>query len=81
MSTLETLHDVPLSNFAFNFNLRRSTAVPQLRQHAAKLDRGDGEAMQVVPITPPWTALGTKRRKLNLDNLLSIFAFNFNLRR
>ena len=37
--------------------------------------------MQVDPIKPTLKASGTKRLKLKRDELLSSFAFNFNLRR
>jgi len=39
-----------------------------------------GEAVQVEPINPVLTAPGTKRLKLHYDELLSSFAFSFNLR-
>jgi len=37
--------------------------------------------VQVVPIKPTLKAPGTKRLNLKYDELLSIFAFKFNLRR
>ena len=37
--------------------------------------------MQADPIKPTLKAPGTKRLKLKCDELLSIFGFNFNLRR
>ena len=37
--------------------------------------------MQVDPIKPTLKAPGTKRLELKYDELLSSFAFNFNLRR
>ena len=37
--------------------------------------------MQVDPVKPPLTAPGKMRLKLEYDESLSIFAFNFNLRR
>jgi len=37
--------------------------------------------VQVEPIKPTLKAPGIKRFKLKYDGLLSIFAFNFNLRR
>jgi hypothetical protein len=40
-----------------------------------------GRAVQVVPIKPTLTAPGTKRLKLECDEPLSNFAFNFKLRR
>jgi len=40
-----------------------------------------GEAVQVDPITATMKAPGTKRSKLKYDELLSSFAFNFNLGR
>ena len=43
--------------------------------------RGLGRAVQVAPVKPTSKAPGTKRLKLEYDELLSSFAFNFNLRR
>ena len=40
-----------------------------------------GRAVQVDPIKSMLTALGTKRLKLKFGELLSSFAFKFNLRR
>jgi len=40
-----------------------------------------GEAVQVDPIKPKLKPPGTKRLKLKYDELLSTFAFKFNLRR
>ena len=40
-----------------------------------------GRVVQVEPIKPTSTAPGTKCLKLNYDELLSNFAFNFDLRR
>jgi hypothetical protein len=40
-----------------------------------------GKAVQVDPIKPTLKAPGAKRLKLNCDEPLSNFAFNFNLRR
>ena len=40
-----------------------------------------GEAVQVQPMKSKLKAPGTKLLKLKYDNLLSNFAFNFNLRR
>ena len=40
-----------------------------------------GRAVQVDPIKPTLNAPGTKRLKLKYVELLSSFAFNFNLRR
>ena len=40
----------------------------------------DGRSVQVEPIKPMLTALGTKRLKLKFGELLSSFAFKFNLR-
>jgi len=45
------------------------------------LQRRQGRAVQVDPIKPTLQAPGTKRLKLEFDELLSNFAFNFNLRR
>ena len=41
----------------------------------------NGRAVQVDPIKPTLKAPGTKRLKLKYDELLSSFAFKFNLRR
>jgi hypothetical protein len=40
-----------------------------------------GEAVQLEPMEIHLNPPGTKRLKLNCDDPLSIFAFNFNLRR
>ena len=40
-----------------------------------------GEAVQVEPMKPVLKAPGSKHLKLNHNNLLTRFAFNFNLRR
>jgi len=42
---------------------------------------GHGRTVQVDPIKPTLKPPGTKRLKLKYDELLSSFAFNFNLRR
>jgi len=47
----------------------------------AHADGGPGEAVQVEPMESTLKAPGTKRLKLKYDNLLSSFAFKFNLRR
>jgi len=43
--------------------------------------RAHGRAVQVDPINSTFKAPGTNRLKLEFDDLLSSFAFNFNLRR
>ena len=48
-------------------------------QASRRADRG--RAAQVLPIKPTLKAPGTNRFKPKFDNLLSFFAFNFNLRR
>jgi len=63
-----------LSNFAFKFKLCRYIVV---RASKAEL----GMAVQVDPLIPMLKAPGTKRLKLNYDEPLSNFAFEFNLRR
>jgi hypothetical protein len=45
------------------------------------LQRVCGRAVHVDPITPKLKPPGTKRSKLNCDELLSSFAFKFDLRR
>jgi hypothetical protein len=45
------------------------------------LDAPQGWAVQVDPIKATLKAPGTKRLKLKSDELLSSFAFNFNMRR
>jgi len=68
-------HEKLLSNFAFNFNLRRYV------QHRLLLHTAQGEAVQVDPIKPTLKAPGSERLKLKCDILLSACAFNVNLRR
>ena len=72
-------YDVPLSNVAFKFNLRRYSggveAVPVVAAGAP------GRAVQVEPIKPMLKALETKRLKLQYDEPPSNFALKFNLRR
>jgi hypothetical protein len=46
-----------------------------------RVRRRKGRAVQVDPIKPTLKAPGTKRLNLQYDELLSIFAFKFNLRR
>jgi len=47
---------------------------------SASLQPRPGRAVQVNPIKSTLKAPGTKRLKLNYNELLSNFAFNFNLR-
>jgi hypothetical protein len=70
-----------------------STSAPPLPAHgtaAASAAAGGGaaagtahcgRAMQVDPIKPTLKAPGTERLKLHYDELLSKFAFKFNMRR
>jgi hypothetical protein len=69
--------DEPLSDFAFNFNLRRYTAVPGDRRHRALQC---GKPVLVEPMKPVLKLPGIKRLTLECDELVSKFAFNFNLR-
>jgi len=50
-------------------------------QHHRLPDRHRGRAVQVDPIEPMLKPPGTKHLKLKCDELLSSFAFKFNLRR
>ena len=73
-----------LSNLAFNFSLRRYSAVREslaLQKDNAVLTDHLGRAVQVDPIKPKLKPSGTKRLKLNCDVLLPISAFKFKLRR
>jgi len=83
---LKLKYDIMLSSFAFNFNLRRYIMgrlghLPGLcvLRVVARVQRG--RSVQVDPIKPTLKAPGTKRLKLECDELLSKFAFRFNLRR
>ena len=58
---------------------RRADADAALR-HAAP-HRARGRAVQVDPMKPTLKAPGSEHSKLKSDDLLSNFAFNFNLRR
>jgi len=82
---LKLICDDPLSDFAFKFNLRRYNLYNFRRRC---MNRGScsgghshGRAVQVDSIKPKLKASGNKRLKLKYDELLSNFAFNFNLRR
>ena len=44
-------------------------------------DPQPGRIVQADPIKPTWKAPGTERLKLNYDQLVSNFAFKFNVRR
>jgi hypothetical protein len=80
-------------NFAFNFNLRRYSQVrddapngSDYYRHISKgawpfSTRDHGGAVQVDPIEPTLKAPGTNRLELQYNEVLSSFAFNFNLRR
>jgi hypothetical protein len=87
---LKPQHEKLLSKFAFNFNLRHYSmdrdAAAGVRDRLrdarfAAQDDAPGRAVQLDPIKPNLKPPGTKRLKLNHMNLLSSFAFNFNLRR
>jgi len=73
--------------FAFNLNLRRYTEaevrhlLDVLRKREAPTRAVRGGAVQVEPMKPMLKGPGTKRLKLIGDELLSNFAFKFNLRR
>ena len=61
-----------------------SAELAELHGRALMRDRAmltcyPGEAVQVDPIKPKFTAPGTRRLKLKYDLLLSKLAFNFNL--
>jgi len=80
----------PLSDFGFNFSLRRYTLEEEDEECVArpvKPDRLDhvplqkGSAVQVDRLNLNLKAPGFQRSKLKHENLLSSFAFNFNLRR
>jgi len=81
--------DEPLSNFAFNVNLRPHVTVNYLEQGNVYVDASatatdvdaNGRAAQVDPMRPVLKAPGTKRLKLKCDILLSTSAFKFKLRR
>jgi len=77
-SLLNLRYDGSLSNFAFNFNLRRST---EMMEHSFYQLLNLGEAVHVDPIKPKLKPPGRKRLKLDHDGLLSNFGFKFNLRR
>ena len=79
---LKLEHVKLLSNFAFNFNLRRyrgddTEARGQEARPGAELR---GRAVQVDPMKPRLKAPGTMLLKLRYDEPHSNFAFNFNLR-
>jgi hypothetical protein len=66
--------------------VRRYTSAPQERRYLIAFVRqldldNTGEAVQVEPMKPMLKAPGTERLKLKYDNLVSRFAFKFNLRR
>ena len=84
---LKLRYNGPLSNFAFNFNLRRYTMAPRAPSTTARSPttsnpsparRGSpstlaqGMAVQVDPVKPVWKAPGTKRLKLKHAELLLI---------
>ena len=78
-----------LSSLAFNFNLRRSTMGISAQFggknfcHDVRVIRlaRHGRAMQVDPIKHTLKVPGTKRLKPKYDEMLSSFAFKFNIRR
>jgi len=63
--------------------LSNSTCATTARRHLweAGLDYRHGRAVQVDPIKPSEKAPGTKRLRLKCDELVSSFAFKFDLRR
>jgi hypothetical protein len=79
----------PLLNVAFNFNLRRYTSGNEARMNTPGVAAGNwawrvgppGTAVQVDSIKPTLKAPGSKRLKLQYDELHSSIAFKFNLRR
>jgi len=84
---LKLKYDEPPSNFAFNFNLRRST---KGGSYAGEFRRGvfNGMGLKVgrcrLPVSKPVLKaqrLWYQRLKLQYDETLSNFAFKFNLRR
>jgi len=60
---LKLRRDGPLSNFAFNFNLRRYSGV-------CTKSCGSGRSPQVDPMKPRLKAPGTKRLKVKYDDQL-----------
>ena len=72
-----------LSNFAFNFNLRRYSLVLLLHRppHHCRRAGFHGRPVQVDPMKLKFKPPGTERLKLKCDVPLSIFAFSFNSRR
>ena len=81
VSALELSYDKLLSRFAFKFNLRRYSA-GDLDHDAYCCDCSpDGAVRRVDPFKPTLKAPGSKHLKVEHENLLSSFAFKFNLRR
>jgi len=80
---LKLKHDKQLSSFALNSNLGRYTVVVN-GVVALTFDtnaKRPGRVVQVDPIQTTLKAPGTKRLKLRCVEVLSSFAFKFNLRR
>ena len=77
-SAIETVFDEPLSNAAFNFNLRRYSEAALKKKK--ELTKRLGGAVQVDPMKPVLKAPGAKHLKLTYDKLLSNLAFKFSLR-
>jgi len=62
--------------------LQNLLSIPTCAATAGCHDRRQrGRAVQVEPMKPMLKGSGNKRLKLNYEQLLSNFAFNFNLRR
>ena len=90
---LKLKYDNLLSSFAFKFSLRRYTqaraeaevaaaaSAEAASRREARLTEQRGEAVHVTPIKPKSKVHKSKRLKLKHDELLSNFAFEFNLRR
>jgi hypothetical protein len=76
---LKLKYDGPLSSVGFKLNLRRYTLVSGAI--ALVFNNRRGEAVQLDPMQPTLKAPISKRLKLTYDDLLSNFAFKFNLRR
>jgi hypothetical protein len=70
-----------LSTFAFNFNLRRHIEATAAGRRAGRHARAArGWAVKVDPINLVLKAPELSAWKLNYDDPLTFFAFNFNLR-
>ena len=77
---LELKNGKPLSNFAFNFDLRRFTAVAHASGGGCARSRSarrPGAAAQVDPVKPALKAPGVKGLELKYDGPRFQFCFNF----